>query len=315
MEDHFHIYRAVSGALLSWRTAQKLGILPPEYPEPLPSKAALPVVSSVQIVHPPCSPNVAPASKEDMLKEFPTVFDGQIRTMPGEEFKIITTGDAKPFCVSTPCTIPYAHMGPTKEELELLESQGIISKQTEPTDWCAPIVVARKKNSDCIRLCVDFSPLNRFVKRERFQSTPPAIAVADIAEHKAKYFTVLDALKGYHQCPLDKDSQLVTTFITPFGRYRFMRAPFGLSSISEHHDRRMYKAFQDLPDFRRIVDGVLIFDEDLDSMCASSYRDAKSEAFLSAVTNSSIARWKWSCWFSLISEWLPHQRGCHQVHR
>ena len=186
VEDHFHIHRAVSGALLSWRTAQKLGILPPEYPETLPSKAELPVVSSVQIVHPPCSPNVGhtpPASKEDMLKEFPTVFDGQIRTMPGEEFKIKTTGDAKPFCVSTPRTIPYAHMGPTKEELE---SQGIISKQTEPTDWCALIVVARKKNSDRIRLCVDFSsPLNRFVKRERFQSTPPAIAVADIAEHKA----------------------------------------------------------------------------------------------------------------------------------
>ena len=271
VEDHFHIYRAVSGALLSWRTAQKLGILPPEYPEPLPSKAELPVVSSVQMIHPPCSPNVGhtpPASKEDMLKEFPTVFDGQIRTMPGEEFKIVTTGDAKPFCVSTPRTIPYAHMGPTKEELELLESQGIISKQTEPTDWCAPIVVARKKNSDRIRLCVDFSPLNRFVKRERFQSTPPAIAVADIAERKAKYFTVLDALKGYHQCPLDKDSQLLTTFITPFGRYKFMRAPFGLSSISEHYDRRMYEAFQDLPDFRRIVDDVLIFDEDLDSHIA-----------------------------------------------
>ena len=154
------------------------------------------------------------------------------------------------------------------QPLELLESQGIISKQTEPTDWCAPIVVARKKNSNRIRLCVDFSPLNRFVKRERFQSTPPAIAVADIAEHKAKYFTVLDALKGYHQFPLDKDSQLLTTFITPFGRYKFMRAPFGLSSISEHYDRRMYEAFQDLPDFRHIVDDVLIFDEDLDSHIA-----------------------------------------------
>ena len=73
--------------------------------------------------------------------------------MPGEELKIVTTEDAH-----TPRTIPYAHMGQTKEELELLESQGIISKQTEPTDWCAPIVVARKKTSDRIRLCVDFSP-------------------------------------------------------------------------------------------------------------------------------------------------------------
>ena len=76
------------------------------------------------------------------MQEFPTVFDGQIRTMPGEVFKIVITEDAVPFCVSTPRMVPYAHMGPTKEELELLESQGVISKQTEPTDWCAPIVVA-----------------------------------------------------------------------------------------------------------------------------------------------------------------------------
>ena len=81
------------------------------------------------------------------MKEFPTVFDGQIRTMPGEVFKIVTTDEAKPFCVNTPRTIPYAHMGPTKDELQLLESQSIISKQTEPTDWCAPIVVAKKKDS------------------------------------------------------------------------------------------------------------------------------------------------------------------------
>ena len=36
---------------------------------------------------------------------------------------------------------------------------------------------------------------------------------------KAKYFTVFDALKGYHQCPLDEESQKLTTFITPFGRH------------------------------------------------------------------------------------------------
>ena len=70
------------------------------------------------------------------MKEFPMAFDGQIRTMPGEVYKIETTDGAKPFCASTPRTIPYAHMGPTKDELELLESQGIILKQTEPTDWC-----------------------------------------------------------------------------------------------------------------------------------------------------------------------------------
>lgn len=265
VEDHFHIYRSVSGALLSWKTARTLGILPPKYPEPLPELPESSVISSIHSTHRSRSQtpdHIPPASKEELVKEFPTVFDGHIRTMPGEIFKIVLTEDAKPFCISTPRTIPYAYLGPTKDELELLESQGIISKQTESTDWCAPIVVARKKNSECIRLCLDLSHLNRFVKRERFQSTPPAVAVADIAGSKAKYFTVFDAFKGYHQCPLDIGSQLLTTFITPLGRYKFLRAPFGLSSISEHYDRRMYEAFQGLTDFRCIVDDVLIYDED-----------------------------------------------------
>ena len=82
---------------------------------------------------------------------------------------------------------------------------------------------------------MDLSRLNKFVKRERYQSATPAQAVADIAGESAKVFTKLDALKGYHQCPLDTDSQLLTTFITPFGRFKFLCAPYGISSISEHY--------------------------------------------------------------------------------
>ena len=79
------------------------------------------------------------------MEEFPAVFDGQIRMIPGEVFKIMVTEAAKPFCISTPRTLPYAYTEPTKKQLELLELQGIITKQTEPTDWCAPVVVTWKK--------------------------------------------------------------------------------------------------------------------------------------------------------------------------
>ena len=64
-----------------------------------------------------------------------------------------------------------------------------------------------------------------------------------MAASNAKFFTVLDARKGYHQCPLDAQSQLLTTFITPFGRFKYLRAPYGISSISEHYDQRMAEAF------------------------------------------------------------------------
>ena len=81
---------------------------------------------------------------------------------------------------------------------------------------------------------MDLSRLNRYVKRERYQSPTPAKAVADIAAEEAHYFTVLDAMKGYHQCPLDEESQALRTFITPYSRFKYLRDPYGLSSIAEH---------------------------------------------------------------------------------
>ena len=38
-----------------------------------------------------------------------------------------------------------------KEEIALLEYQGVIKAVTEPTEWCAPIVVTSKKDSDDVR--------------------------------------------------------------------------------------------------------------------------------------------------------------------
>ena len=166
------------------------------------------------------------------------------------------TSDAKSFCVSTPRTIPFAYRDKLKQEIDLLVDQGIITPITEPTEWCAPIVVAPKKGTDRIRMCVDLSKLNKYVSRESYPSTTPQDAVADIQQSSVKYFTVFDALKGYHQCPLDEESQKLTTFITPFGRYMYFRAPYGISSISEHYNRRM-EAFQGLTNIRKIVDDIV----------------------------------------------------------
>ena len=118
----------------------------------------------------------------------------------------------------------------------MLQRQNIVTPITEATEWCAPIVVTPKKNSDNIRMCVDLSHLNRYVRRERYQSPTPAEVIADIAATNAKYFTVLDAMKGYHQYPLDADSQLLTTFITPFGRFKYLCAPYSIS-ISKHYNQ------------------------------------------------------------------------------
>jgi len=61
---------------------------------------------------------------------------------------------------------------------------------------------------------------------------------------------------------LDEACQLLTTFITPFGRFKYLCVPYGISSISEHYNRRMDEAFAGLTGYRRIVDDVVIYDSD-----------------------------------------------------
>ena len=46
---------------------------------------------------------------------------------------------------------------------DLLQEQNIIAPVTEVTEWCAPIVVTPKKNSESIRMCVDLSQLNKMM--------------------------------------------------------------------------------------------------------------------------------------------------------
>ena len=81
---------------------------------------------------------------DDLKREYPTVFDGRIRTM---EVHISLTEDAKPFSVNSPRSIPFAYHDKLKAELYLLDTKVLLHQATE---WCTPIVVAPKKNSDTL---------------------------------------------------------------------------------------------------------------------------------------------------------------------
>jgi len=70
-------------------------------------------------------------------------------------------------------------------------------------------------------------------------------------------------LKDYHQCPLDQESQSLTTFISPFDRYKYLRAPYGILSISEHYNHKITEAFKGLSGFRRIVDDFVIYNSNI----------------------------------------------------
>ena len=73
----------------------------------------------------------------------------------------------------------------------------------------------------------------------------------------------LDVTQGYHQVPLDEESSKLTTFLLPSGRFRFLRAPMGLSCSSDEFCRLSDKIIEGLPSVRKLVDDILVQAPDL----------------------------------------------------
>lgn len=166
---------------------------------------------------------------------YPKLCDGLGRVQ--KPYTIKLKPDAKPFSLKVPRRVPLPLMGKVKKELERMESLGVISRIEQPTDWCCGMVVAPKKDKDEVRICVDMTPLNDSVCREKF--ILPSVDQTLGMLTGAQFFTKLDANMGFWQIPLAKESALLTTFITPFGRYHFNRLPFGISSAPEHFQNMM----------------------------------------------------------------------------
>ena len=105
---------------------------------------------------------------------------------------------------------------------------------------------------------MDLSQLNKYVHTNNTCLHCQHKLMRDISTDNAAVFTKLDAMNGYHQCPLNQKSQELTTFITPFRQFKFLRALYGLSPILEHYNRQIDEAFSGLSGFHRVLDNVVI---------------------------------------------------------
>ena len=195
----------------------------------------------------------APQSKEDLHTRFQDVFTG-IGKLPGKLH--IQTDKTKPPVQLATRSVPEALKKEVKAELDRMEREGIVEPVSEPTEWISGMVAVQKSNKK-IRICIDPKPLNRVIKRNHF----PLPTIEDIIPEltEAKVFTVCDAKSGYWHVELDEESSYLTTFGTPWGRFRWKRLPFGICLASEEFQRRLNLALQGLDGVRPIADDILVY--------------------------------------------------------
>ncbi|XP_059095941.1 uncharacterized protein LOC131890587 [Tigriopus californicus] len=155
----------------------------------------------------------------------------------GDPMVITLKDGAIPFAINTARQIPIPQMKEVQTMLEAMCVQKIIEPVGDvPTKWCHPIVVVPKSDGS-FRLCVDLTRLNTEVVRSIHPTKTPAEAISGF-QSTDEYFLKLDLVKGYWQMPLDPNSQELTTFITPFGKYRFLRSPMGFISTGDSFSYR-----------------------------------------------------------------------------
>ena len=78
---------------------------------------------------------------------------------------------------------------------------------------------------------------------------------------KAKLFRKLDAKAGYWYVHLNEESQLLTTFRTPFGRFFWRILPFGLNVSQDIFQARMDQILEGLEGVTGIGDDVCVYGE------------------------------------------------------
>ena len=194
---------------------------------------------------------------ESIMQEYADVFDNKTLGCLPVQHTINLKEDAKPV-IHAPRKIPVAIPSKVKEELDRMQHLGVIEPVEEPTDWVSSMVTITKPNKT--RICLDPRDLNNSIKREHY----PLPTIEEIVSGlpQATVFSTLDATCGYWQIPVDEKSSKLLTFNTPYGRFRFRRLPFGISSASEVFQRTMNQLFGDIEGCEIIVDDILIWGRD-----------------------------------------------------
>ena len=171
---------------------------------------------------------------------------------------------AKPKACHIPASVPLHWQDAVKAGLERDVRLGVLERVplNTPVCWQSRMVCAPKHDGSP-RRTVDYNAVNEHCPRQTHHTRSPWLLASSVPAGVRK--TVLDNWHGYHSLPLASDQDMdLTTFITPWGRFRYKTAPQGLKSSGDGFTDRMDRAFEDFQRMERCVDDTLLYDNTIE---------------------------------------------------
>ena len=158
-----------------------------------------------------------------------------------------------------PLPIPFALHEETKNQLNILQEAGIITKSI--SQWSSPLLLVKKKQSapnakPQYRLTIDMRLINSLLKQSNYPL--PIINNILTSLSKYKYFSSLDFSNAFWQISLPEKYRDILTFSTPFGAYKFNRLIFGLKNSSA-----LFQSMIDSIIEESSLEGVYAFQDDV----------------------------------------------------
>ena len=154
-------------------------------------------------------------------------------------------------------SLPYAVREEVSEHLQELEAQGIIERvDGHAAPWLSPIVAIRKKTGK-LRVCLDLTECNRAVVSNG-HPIPDMQEMLDRLQG-ATVMSTLDLRSAYHQLTLHESSRDLTAFLHEGQMWRYIRCPFGLKSLPQCFQKMMECILAGLDGVQVYLDDVIIW--------------------------------------------------------
>jgi hypothetical protein len=143
-----------------------------------------------------------------------------------------------------------------KIQLKDLLDKGFIHPSSSP--WSCPALFVSKKDK-CLRLCVDYRPLNAVTIKNKYPLPRIDILFDQLAG--AQVFPKIYLRSGYHQIKIRDEDIPKTAFSMRYGLYEYLVMSFGLMNAPAHFMYLMNSVFMtELDKFVVVyIDDILVY--------------------------------------------------------